>query len=257
MLARPGYCGNKPPPSSLLDPNDVSCTYQCAGDQADFCGGFGGYISVYYDATKYTPGNDTVAATTGGPITVPSATGYNSIGCYSEGTNGRALADKAPQAPVNGSTIESCAAGCVGFTYFGVEFGNECYCGNTLGTGSVAQPSTDPATNGCSMLCNGNSTEYCGGPNRLNMYQLNGTVSTPTTSAGATPTATVTGLASATATPTGPFTVGNFNGWNYLGCYSDSTNSRALTDLQNPIPGASNSVEACAQACASYGYFGK
>jgi hypothetical protein len=37
-------------------------------------------------------------------------------------------------------------------------------CGNTIANGGA------PATSGCSMLCNGNSSEICGGPDRLNVY---------------------------------------------------------------------------------------
>lgn len=37
-------------------------------------------------------------------------------------------------------------------------------CGNTIGGGGA------PATDGCNMLCNGNQTEICGGPGRLNVY---------------------------------------------------------------------------------------
>lgn len=39
-------------------------------------------------------------------------------------------------------------------------------CGNTVANGGM------PATSGCNMLCAGNRTEYCGGPNRLNLYEF-------------------------------------------------------------------------------------
>lgn len=222
----------------------------CAGDTADACGGTGGYISVYYDATKYSPGNASSTPTppTGGPITVNQTGNYNYIGCYTEATNGRALQGKTPQAPATGYTIETCQAACSAFTYFGMEYSNECYCGNTIFPGSVVQASSDPQVNNCNMLCTGNQTEYCGGPGRLNMYALNSSapVSSPT----------ATGTVAPTPTPMGPITVGNFSVWSYLGCYSEATNMRALSDNQNPIPAASVSVEACGAACAAYGYFG-
>jgi len=41
-------------------------------------------------------------------------------------------------------------------------------CGNTIANGGA------PATSGCDMLCNGNSSEYCGGGNRLNVYNYQG-----------------------------------------------------------------------------------
>ena len=84
------------------------------------------------------------------------------------------------------------------------------------------------------MTCTGNVLEYCGGPSKLDLYMLNTTsvvpTSTPTpsnlTSVSTSPTAvstssTRTSSTSSTATPSGPFTVTNVAGWNYLGCYSE------------------------------------
>ena len=111
------YIGNTPPPSSYKA-DEAHCTYSCAGDNTQICGGVGSYLSVYYDASRYTPGGDTKP--TGGPITVNQTGNYNYIGCYSEGTGGRALSGLAPPTPNDGNTIENCAASCKGYTYFGV-----------------------------------------------------------------------------------------------------------------------------------------
>ena len=160
------YCGNKPP-SSLYSADEASCSFACSGDPTQDCGGAGGYISIYYDATRYTPGNSSSPSTpTGGPAVVKTAGNYNYLGCYSEATAGRALSGKAPAAPTDGNTIETCEAACQGYTYFGMEYSNECYCGNTINAGSVNQTSDDPNINGCSMLCAGDPNSYCGGPNR-------------------------------------------------------------------------------------------
>ena len=112
------YLGNKAP-SSQYKADEVHCTYSCAGDTTQVCGGNGGYLSVYYDASRYTPGDDSQTAT-GGPITVNHTGNYNYIGCYSEASAGRALSGLAPPTPAGGSTIESCMASCQGYTYFGV-----------------------------------------------------------------------------------------------------------------------------------------
>ena len=110
--------GNTPPPSAYKADESL-CTYSCAGDVSEPCGGVGSYLSVYYDASRYTPGSDTQPAS--GPITVNQTGNYNYIGCYSEGTGGRALSGLAPQIPADvGNTIKSCAASCKGYTYFGV-----------------------------------------------------------------------------------------------------------------------------------------
>ncbi|MCJ1408115.1 hypothetical protein MMC19_002188, partial [Ptychographa xylographoides] len=240
------YCGNNPPSTQWLVA-DAYCSFACSGDGTDACGGTGGYISIYYDATKYTPGNNSVIITgpTGGPVTVQSAGNYNYVGCYSEATTGRALSALQPKAPTSGFTIELCEAACQGYQLFGMEYSNECYCGNTLGAGSVNQTSSSPTTNGCSMLCTGNSTEYCGGPGRLDLYQLNGSVPIPTQTLSSAPTATGGPIVEMTAGP-----------YNYVGCYIDNTNGRALSALQNPESGALNTPDKCATACAGYLYMG-
>ena len=78
------YCGNRPPPSSYAA-DEASCSFACSGDGTQDCGGAGGYLSIYYDATRYTPGNDSTTTTppTGGPITVNTTGNYNYIGCVS------------------------------------------------------------------------------------------------------------------------------------------------------------------------------
>ncbi len=66
-------------------------------------------------------------------------------------------------------TIDVCAAYCItslGYTFFGVEYGGECYCGNEFATGSVAAPAGD-----CNMSCPGDATKMCGAGNRLSVYQ--------------------------------------------------------------------------------------
>ncbi|KAF2492456.1 WSC-domain-containing protein [Lophium mytilinum] len=69
---------------------------------------------------------------------------------------------------VNGAmTIELCASACAGFNYFGVEYSDECYCGNTLSYGSFA--TTDGR---CNMNCAGNVNEICGGQKGMTMYKL-------------------------------------------------------------------------------------
>lgn len=241
------YCGNKPPPSQYKA-DEASCTFACSGDPTQDCGGAGGYISIYYDATRYTPGNDSSSTTpTGGPSVVKTAGNYNYIGCYSEATAGRALSGKAPAAPTDGNTILTCETACQGYTYFGMEYSNECYCGNTINAGSINQTSDDPNTNGCSMLCAGDTNTYCGGPNRLEMYKLNGSLPVPTSTAGGTTPPGPTG---------GPSVVPTAGAFSYLGCYTEATNGRALSGLMNPVPGATLTIESCAAACGEYSYFG-
>ncbi|KAL8688550.1 MAG: hypothetical protein Q9218_005568, partial [Villophora microphyllina] len=244
------YCGNVPPPN-LYKSDETLCNYACSGDGSETCGGLqvgtGGFISIYYDPTKFTPSlndTDTTSPVSGAPVTVKQSGNYNYIGCYSEATQGRALSDKAPAVPEAGQTIETCEASCQGYQYFGVEFANECYCGNTINAGSVAQASDDVDTNGCSMLCGGDQTEYCGGADRIEMYQLNASLPVPS------------GTPTTPTTPGGPTNVPSIGAYNYLGCYTEGTNGRALTGKLNPVGGATLTNELCAAACQGYTYFG-
>lgn len=94
-------------------------------------------------------------------------------------------------------TVESCQSFCSsnGFGISGVEYSRECWCANAIATGSTA------GQTGCTMPCSGNNAELCGGPNRLNMYNL-----------------------TAFAPPSTPQTVGSYT---YQGCYQEA-NGRLL-----------------------------
>jgi len=153
------WCGNIPPPLANQDTLDIYCNFACPGDGNDRCGA-ASYLSVYYDPTKYVAGTNPALY---GPQTIQSVGNYSYIGCYSEGTGTRALTGLTPKAPASGFTIELCEAACQGYTYFGMEYSNQCFCGNTILGGAANQSSSVPATNGCSMLCTGNQNEYCGG----------------------------------------------------------------------------------------------
>ncbi|ORY14042.1 hypothetical protein BCR34DRAFT_647305 [Clohesyomyces aquaticus] len=115
--------------------------------------------------------------------------GYNYLGCYSEGSVVRALSDT--NTANNGMTVEKCATFCDGANYFGLEYGQECYCGAVINTGSVIKNDTD-----CSMTCAGNVTEYCGAGNRLNIYQKSGILVT------STPTPSSSFISSSSTSPT-------------------------------------------------------
>lgn len=230
------YCGNVPPNPAYLDQSNSLCTYSCAGDASQPCGGNGGYIDIFFDPTKYNPSDNYTFVGPSAPDTVAN---FNYLGCYSEATNGRALSDKAVPPPADGGTLDLCAIGCQGYKHFGVEFGGECYCGNTINAGS-ALVEGDRTVNGCNMICNGNQSEYCGGGNRLEMYVLNGSLPDPPV----------------TTPPGGPVNLDTVGNWSYAGCYTEATNGRALTGLINPIPGAQVSIESCTTACQGYSYAG-
>ncbi|KAE9366816.1 hypothetical protein N431DRAFT_562123 [Stipitochalara longipes BDJ] len=109
------------------------------------------------------------------PSVVPSVGDCNLLGCYKEPTYARALTDSHT---INYSdmSVEICAAYCSDYTYFAVENGGECYCGNII-AGGTNSASADQ----CESVCDGNPFEYCGGYGYLDLYQC-GVVTSSTSS---------------------------------------------------------------------------
>ncbi|TCD61199.1 hypothetical protein EIP91_008787 [Steccherinum ochraceum] len=97
----------------------------------------------------------------------PLLAGWSNIGCIAEGTSGRALTG-ASTVDATGMTVNKCAAFCAGkgFTYAGIEWSQECYCGNSLVNGASKNTVADEQ---CSNACAGNQFETCGGPQRLTL----------------------------------------------------------------------------------------
>jgi len=136
-------------------------------------------------------------------------------------------------------------------------------CGDSFQNGGA------PATGGisdCNMLCTGNSSEYCGAGNFLDVYQFgsinNKTTTTTTTtsssssSSSADPPGTTTGTsASSTPSSTGPVHVPSVGAFTWQGCYTEATNERALS-AATYVNYTSMTVEICAAFCASYTMFG-
>jgi hypothetical protein len=180
-----------------------------------------------FNGTFTPPTTTSTATTTAPPTSVPSSGAYTYFGCQTEGTFSRALAAKAFSSDT--MTIEVCQAFCAGYTYFGTEYGRECYCGNTFSAGSIAAPANE-----CSVLCAGDVTQYCGGGNRLSCYQLSGASSSTTT----------------TATSTAPTSIPT--AWTSQGCWIDGAHGRILG---KQIPDSdSNTVEQCVNTCIGLGY---
>lgn len=258
--------------------DEVDCNFYCLGDNQQNCGGNGEgahnngnpWMSLYGDSLKWD-GNTTQPPTPPGPVINPGVSGYTSIGCYTEATDGRALPNGATVAK---KTVKMCVDACSTgkYTYAGVEYGGECWCGNAFGAGSVPAPDKD-----CSMTCNDNSTEYCGGPSRLNVYELGGggsstssisSSSLPSSTMSAssssvpgnssvpvTPTSAMTTTTSTpTPTPTGPARKPKVGAWDFQGCWTEATNGRALED--KTFANDSMTLESCAKFCDGSKYFG-
>jgi hypothetical protein len=105
----------------------------------------------------------TSTSATSGPTAVPTVGTYHLVGCYAEPSGGRAF----PTLYANDSmTPALCLGAANGATYFGLEYGRECWYGNTIAAGAVLE-----ATNkNCTKVCPGNAAQYCGGGSHLLVY---------------------------------------------------------------------------------------
>ncbi|GAM89397.1 hypothetical protein ANO11243_074350 [Dothideomycetidae sp. 11243] len=217
---------------------DNGCTMPCSGNSSEICGD-SNRISLFSN------GPPTQYALAGTPEFVGN---YGSLFCYTEATTGRALSGISYSDPAN-MTLESCAAFCNGYPYFGTEYASQCFCGSYLNAGSVIAPTGD-----CSSPCVGNPSELCGGASRLTVYTLLSGSNVSTISQGAAPTTIVgtgTATASAGAIPTADLcpaaneqTISYANSSSYLvTCSSDSTQG-AYTGIN-----AANSYLDCMNIC--------
>ncbi|KAI9158687.1 WSC domain-containing protein [Paramyrothecium foliicola] len=178
------------------------------------------------------------ALSSASPIPSPyhreSVGGYLLVSCWSEGAATRALSgDSYVDAEM---TLEKCEEFCSDYVYWGTEFGQECYCGNSLSSSSDAVPIDD-----CNMACGGDASQYCGAGNRLELYSTTAAVTISSTSTSATPV----------PTPVHRDVVGKYN---FVGCWKEAVGGRALTGPSTASADMTN--EQCATFCSSFKYFG-
>lgn len=212
------YCGNFLA-SGASNVSMSECDMTCTGNASEFCGA-GDRLNVYWNGTQ-PPSS---------PIIVRSAGNWTSLGCYNDSTTTRALANG--MGVTEEVTVESCTTACqdAGYQYAGVEYADECYCGMTLDNGSEPTPASS-----CDMTCAGNSSEYCGGPDHLNLYNYTGTLTTTDNAGSGTGTELL-------------LTASLSGGWTYGGCYVDNANGRVLGD---ELDGDNMTVESCVAHCTA------
>ncbi|KAK9789619.1 hypothetical protein SCARD494_08890 [Seiridium cardinale] len=270
------YCGTKLA-DGATKVTESDCNTACSGDSTQPCGG-GNRLTLF--------NNPNIK----GPQANSGIQDWPHIGCYTEGTTGRALEYAANLASdqVNGA---NCTAACkaAGFILAGTEYSGECYCGKTIANGAKL------AVDGCTMLCNANKSEVCGGANRLNIYdykmsfpitlsssssttpatstalpttsntsplsqvvsstaQISTTTTTkaPATSSGTTNTATGAGPGTAVSSSAAAAS-GLPAGWTSQGCWLDGPNGRIMPTFQAP-DSQTLTPQSCAQLCFSKGY---
>lgn len=91
---------------------ESDCTFPCGGNSIETCGA-GSRLSVF-EMTS-----DIISDTSSSTSSSSAIGSYAYYGCWTEGTNARALA--AAMYASDGLTLEVCAEFCAGYTYWGVE----------------------------------------------------------------------------------------------------------------------------------------
>ncbi|KAH8900419.1 glyoxal oxidase like protein [Thozetella sp. PMI_491] len=223
------YCGSELA-SGAAQVADSDCSYPCAGNASEACGG-SSLLNLFFSTVPL------------GPEPNPGVDGWDYVGCYTEGDGGRALTVGIGSVPNAQMTVALCTAACkaAGYILAGVEYAGECYCDNSIQNGAV------PASSGCTMACNGNSSEICGGPSRLSLYDYLDEF--PISSLPPQSTTTAPPASSSTAPP---LPTGMPDGWTYKGCFIDGATGRILK-LQLP-DSKTNNQESCAQRCLAMNY---
>lgn len=239
------YCDNQLRNGGGLAPDgDAKCNMNCNGNQTEICGGsdrltlfqyFNGQDSSSSTATTASA----TAATSGGSVSVistsssaPTATGlppgFEYKGCYVDSANGQRIMNN--EQPADSSmTIQSCAYACarLGYEIAGMEYASQCFCDSVVRQG--AQPASDPST--CNMGCAGDSSQICGGPNRVSIYSSQDPL---------------------VVIPV-PAPVQNVSGWVYQGCLTDNGEGGRTFPWQL-VNQTGNSPAWCLGKCAEFGY---
>jgi hypothetical protein len=155
------------------------------------------------------------------PTTLAGAWQYQ--GCYTD-VAGRTLTGGGYTDDA-GMTAQTCIAYCTshGFQYAGTEYSVECYCGSGLATGAA-----QVAESVCNMPCSGDATQPCGAGSRLSLFH--------------------------TTEVLGPQPNPGVNGYVHMGCYSEGTTGRTLTNAPGGVLAAEMTVAKCTAACHAANY---
>lgn len=146
-------CDNDVPQANFWARSASLCNKACSGAPTQACGGDSNIGSFNLFGTPPTP---------------PGAMGgYKYLGCYADLVEGlRALWEDGDVTQT--MTVEACKALCIddlGYRYFGVEWGVECYCGNRRDETSMLVEDYQ-----CGMPCAGDANQICGDDQRLSLY---------------------------------------------------------------------------------------
>ena len=129
-----------------------ACDVPCLGDPSQGCGGRS-LLNLYKrNSADAVEPEDTGATAL-----------YEPVGCFAEPDGAKALSQVYSSVKMTHALCFShCHAG--GFSYAGLEYGQECWCGNSITGGTLL------AVGQCTAPCAGDATETCGNGNVIQLY---------------------------------------------------------------------------------------
>ena len=154
---------------------------------------------------------------------------YRYAACFKENNPGRQLQTQiySSQDNNNGKCVAACAA--AGYIFAATQYNVECWCGNY-------RPKQVLDERNCNFPCSGNISQTCGGNgvgNDISALSLFGDR---------------TRFDGNVTKDVGPFVNPGVLGYTSLGCYTEGTSSRALSNGANPV---NVSIAGCVAACQS------
>jgi len=113
------------------------------------------------------------------PVYYQNVTGWDYVGCAPDSVSSRTLSNSTYMS--SDMTVEGCLSYCKskGLNYAGLEYSTQCYCGSSL---PAALGPTPGVLGNCFSPCAGNSSQYCGGANRLSIYYTSANLASSTIS---------------------------------------------------------------------------
>ncbi|KAJ7659257.1 copper radical oxidase [Mycena polygramma] len=156
------FCGTELIAGATAAP-ESDCNMGCGGNATEACGA-GNRMSVYS-----TSQNVTILPV---PVALNSTGSWSYQGCLMEEVGGRAIPWQLILPTTN--SPETCLGQCAafGYTVGGMEYGEECYCGDlsdVKAAGVGFAPEAD-----CNLPCPGDPIHLCGAGNRIQYYTWTG-----------------------------------------------------------------------------------
>ncbi|KAL9609723.1 MAG: hypothetical protein Q9167_005531 [Letrouitia subvulpina] len=231
---------------------------------------------MYQKSSSVSATTSSTTTSTASPSAYPGNVNYTYTACYTDSTASRTLSDLV--LANNAMTIDKCLTACNAYTYAAVEYGQECWCGNTIAaTGKKAQQESD-----CNFQCSGNPSQFCGAGDRMSLYtrkasapkakfaavpaattsetssaKSSTTLSTAQTKPSTTKSSTITSSTTTTSgsktssTTVQPTPSQTLNSYTYLGC-ANQTSPYALAGFSTQS--TSTTTFSCQKFCASKNY---